>query len=66
MCHQMIKIKKTINDKMENVTKEMLKYRDKSSKIVIKIEDFKTNNTYYLLEIDSCENIWTDEMLDEG
>ena len=64
MCHQIIKIKETINDEMENVTKEMLKYKGKTSKIIMKIEDFIDNKTYYLLAIDFCENIWSDEMID--
>lgn len=64
MCHQIIKIKETINDEMENVTKEMLEYKGKTSKIIMKIEDFIDNKTYYLLTIDFCENIWSDEMID--
>ena len=64
MCHQIIKIKETINDEMENVTKEMLKYKGKTSKIIMKIKDFIDNKTYYLLVIDFCENIWSDEMID--
>ena len=64
MCNQIIKIKETINDEMENVTKEMLEYKGKTSKIIMKIEDFIDNKTYYLLTIDFCENIWSDEMID--
>ena len=64
MCHQIVKIKKTISEEMENVTKAMLKYRGKNSKIIMKIEDFIDNKTYYLLAIDFCENIWSDEMID--
>ena len=64
MCHQIIKIKNNINDEMENVTKEMLKYKGETSKIIMKIEYFIDNKTYYLLVIDFCENIWSDEMID--
>lgn len=63
MCCPTIKIKKDINKNIENITKEMLKFKGKSSKIVLKIEDFETNKTYYLLEIDNCNNIWTEDML---
>ena len=66
MCCPTIKIKKDINKNIENITKEMLKFKGKSSKIVLKIEDFETNKTYYLLEIDNCNNIWTEDMLIKG
>lgn len=57
MSYQIITINKNLNKNMENVTKEMLQYKGKSSKIILKIEDFKSNITYYLLEIDNCNNI---------
>ena len=56
MFCQTIAIKKDIS-KLENVTKEMLRFQGKSSKIILKIEDFETNITYYLLEIDNCNNV---------
>lgn len=65
MSYQTIVIKKDISN-IENVTKEMLQYQGKSSKIILKIEDFETNKTYYLLEIDNCNNIWTKDMLIKG
>lgn len=57
MSYQIITISKDLNKNMENITKEMLQYQGKSSKIILKIEDFKSNITYYLLEIDNCNNI---------
>lgn len=65
MSCQTIAIKKDIS-KLENVTKEMLRFQGKSSKIILKVEDFETNKTYYLLEIDNCNNIWTKDMLMKG
>ncbi len=66
MSYQTVKIKNKINADIENVTKEMLSFKGKTSKIIIKVEDFETNKTYYLLDIDNCSNIWTDEMVYEG
>lgn len=63
MSCRTIVIKKDINN-IENVTKEMLQYQGKSSKIILKVEDFETNKIYYLLEIDNCNNIWTNEMIE--
>lgn len=63
MSYRTIVIKKDINN-IENVTKEMLQYQGKSSKIILKVEDFETNKIYYLLEIDNCNNIWTNEMIE--
>lgn len=62
---QMIKIKNNLNNNLENITKEMLQYSGRTSKIIIKIEDFKTNKIYYLLEIDNCNNIWDNNMIEE-
>ena len=63
MSYRTIVIKKDISN-IENVTKEMLQYQGKSSKIILKVEDFETNKIYYLLEIDNCNNIWTNEMIE--
>lgn len=57
MSYQTVKIKNKINADIENVTKEMLSFKGKTSKIIIKVEDFETNKTYYLLDIDNCSNI---------
>lgn len=66
MSYQTVKIRNKINTDIGNVTKEMLSFKGKTSKIVVKVEDFETNKTYYLLDIDNCSNIWTDEMVCEG
>ena len=65
MSYLMATIKKNLNKNMENITKEMLQFQGKSSKIVIKISDFKTNKIYYLLEIDNCNNVWNNNMVEE-
>lgn len=64
MSYRTIVIKKDISN-IENVTKEMLQYQGKSSKIILKVEDFETNKIYYLLEIDNCNNIWNNNMVEE-
>ena len=63
MSCRTIAIKKDIS-KLENVTKEMLRFQGKSSKIILKIEDFEANKIYYLLEIDNCDNIWNNNMVE--
>lgn len=66
MTYQIIRIRQDLNNNINNVTKEMLKFKGKYAKIIVKVEDFETKKTYYLLDIDSCNNVWEDSMIEKG